>query len=160
MIISLIAAMAENRVIGRGGGLPWRLPRDVQHFKRVTTGHTVIMGRRTYDSVGAPLPNRRNMVVTRNPDYRPPGIRAFPSLDGALLAADDDEVFVVGGAEIYRLAFRRAARLYLTVVHAAVDGDTFFPAFAMDDWRLDEDLRYPSDERHAYSCSFRLYTRR
>jgi dihydrofolate reductase len=160
VIVSLIAAMAQNRVIGHDGGLPWRLPRDMRRFQRLTTGHAVIMGRKTYDSVGQPLPNRRNLVVTRSIDYRPPGVRVFHSLDDALLAADCGEVFVAGGAEIYRLAFPRAVRLYLTVVHAVVEGDTFFPAFAMDDWHLEEDLRYPSDERHPFAHSFRFYVRR
>lgn len=160
MIVSLVAAMAENRVIGHDGNLPWRLPRDMRRFQRLTTGHAVIMGRKTYDSVGQPLPNRRNLVVTRNPDYRPPGVQVFPNLDDALLAADAGEVFVAGGAEIYRLALPRAVRLYLTVVHAVVDGDTYFPPFAMDDWRLEEDLRYPSDERHRFAHSFRFYVRR
>lgn len=160
MIVALIAAMAENRVIGHGGDLPWRLPRDMRHFQRLTTGHTVIMGRKTYDSVGQPLPNRRNLVITRNLDYRPPGIEVFLGLDDALLAADANEVFVAGGAEIYRLALPRAERLYLTVVHAVVGGDTFFPAFSMDDWRLEEDLRYPADERHPFAHSFRLFVRR
>lgn len=160
MTVSLIAAMAENRVIGRDGDLPWRLPRDMRRFQRLTTGHAVIMGRKTYDSVGKPLPNRRNLVVTHDLDYRSPGIRVFHSLDAALLAADAGEVFVAGGAEIYRLAFPRAVRLYLTVVHAVVEGDTFFPVFAMDDWRLEEDLRYLPDERHPFAHSFRLYMRR
>lgn len=161
MIVSLIAAMAENRVIGRGDALPWRLPRDMRRFKRQTTGHAVIMGRRTFETLPAPLPDRHNVVLTSAPAYPRAGVEVARSLDAALEnLAGDEEVFVVGGAEIYRLALPIADRIYLTVVHATVPGDTFFPEFTMEDWRLVEDLRFAADARHAFACSFRLYERR
>jgi dihydrofolate reductase len=161
LIVSLIAAMAENRVIGLDGALPWRLPRDMRRFKDLTTGHTVIMGRKTFDTLTKPLPNRRNIVITRDVSHEATGGDVFPNLQDAFRAAsEDEEIFVAGGAEIYRLALPFADRIYLTVVHAVLEGDTFFPEFAMSDWRLHEDIRYHPDEKHIYSYSFRLYERR
>lgn len=153
--------MADNRVIGRDNALPWRLPADMKRFKQLTTGHAVIMGRKTYDSLGEPLPNRRNLVLTRDTTYRRERVEVVHSLDEALnRVAGDDELFVAGGAEIYRLALPRADRIYLTVVHAVVDGDTFFPQLDMEAWRLEQDLRHPADGRNPHSYSFRLYLRR
>jgi len=161
LIVSLIAAMAENRAIGLDAALPWRLPRDMRHFKELTTGHTVVMGRKTYDTLPRPLPNRRNVVITRDVSYVASGADVFHSLQDALrTVAENEEVFVAGGAEIYRLALPFADRIYLTVVHTVLEGDTFFPEFEMSDWLLQEDTRYDSDERHIYSFSFRLYERR
>lgn len=160
MIVSLIAAMAENRVIGRDGGLPWRLPDDLKRFKALTIDHTVIMGRKTFDEVKRPLANRRNVVISRDPSFRPHGVTAVPSLEEALaLGATEEEVFVIGGGEIYRLALPRADRLYLTIVHAEVDGDTFFPPFDEAAWVLEEELHHPADERHLYAFTFRDYVR-
>jgi dihydrofolate reductase len=160
MIVSLVAAMSENRVIGRGGGLPWRLPRDMQHFKRVTVDHTVIMGRKTFEEVRRPLANRRNVVISRQPGFRPHGVTVVPSLDEALaLGATEDEVFVIGGGEIYRLALPRADRIYLTVVHAVVEGDTHFPEFESSAWVIDEESHHPADEKNEFSMTFRTYRR-
>ena len=153
--------MAENRVIGQGDGLPWHLPQDMRRFKRLTTGHQVVMGRKTFETLPAPLPDRRNVVLTRDPSYRPAGVDVVHTLDAALhLVAGTEEVFVVGGAEIYRLTLPVAHRIHLTVVHAAVPGDSRFPAFAMEEWRLVEDLRFTADEHHALAYSFRRYDRR
>lgn len=160
-MVSLIAAMAENRVIGRADALPWHLPRDMRHFKRLTVGHTVVMGRRTFETLPAPLSDRRNVVLTRDPAYRRSGVDVVHTLDAALAAAaGSDEVFVAGGAAIYRLALPVADRIHLTVVHATVPGDTDFPDFSMEEWRLVEDLRFAADARHAFACSFRRYERR
>ncbi len=157
---ALVAAVAENRVIGRAGGLPWRLPDDLKFFKQLTTGHTVIMGRKTFDEVKRPLPNRRNVVISRDPSFRPDGVTVVPSLEEALaLGATEDEVFVIGGGEIYRLALPGADRLYLTVVHASVEGDTYFPDFDRTAWTLDDEVFHPADERHPMSFSFRTYSR-
>jgi dihydrofolate reductase len=160
VIVSLIAAMAENRVIGRDGGLPWRLPKDLQHLKKLTLDHTVIMGRKTFDEIRRPLTNRRNVVITRNPAFHPHGVTVVPSLKEALaLGATEDEVFVLGGGEIFRLALPRADRIYLTVVHASLPGDTFFPPFDGGAWALDEEERHEADEKHAYAFTFRTYSR-
>lgn len=139
-IVSLVAALARNRVIGAGDRLPWHLPEDLRRFKRLTMGAPVIMGRKTHQSIleqaGRPLPGRRNIVVTRQADARWDGCEVARSLDDAIaLAGEAPEVFVIGGAELYRLALPRADRLYLTLIDADYEGDTFFPAFDPADWR-------------------------
>lgn len=159
--IIIIAAMAENRVIGRDGDLPWRLPDEMRYFKQTTTGHVVIMGRRTFESFGNPLPNRRNIVVTRQRDYTPQQAVVAHSLDEALaLAADAPQVFIAGGAEIYRAALPIAERLLLTIVHATPEGDTRFPEFDENEWVLVDERRHEADERHAHAFTFRTYDRR
>ena len=158
--VSIVAAIAENGVIGRNGGLPWRLPDDLKHFKKLTVDHTVIMGRKTFDEVKRPLPNRRNVVITRDPTFRSEGVTAVPSLEEALaLGATEKEVFVIGGGEIYRAALPYADRLDLTIVHASVEGDTYFPPFEKDAWVLEDELFHPADERHPMSFTFRTYLR-
>jgi dihydrofolate reductase len=147
-VISLVAAMARNRVIGAGNRLPWHLPEDLKRFKRLTMGAPVIMGRKTHESIleqaGKALPGRRNIVVTRQPGARWDGCEVAGSLDAALAAARDaPEVFVIGGAELYRLALPRADRLYLTLLDAAYPGDTLFPELDPADWR--ETAREPGD---------------
>ena len=160
MIVSLVAAMSENRVIGRNGQLPWHLPADLKYFKKLTVDHTVIMGRKTFDEIKRPLDNRRNVVITRNRGFQPHGVTVVPSLDEALaLAATEEEVFSVGGGEIFRLALPRADRLYLTVIHAHIEGDTFFPPFDSDGWVLEDEDRHEPDDKHAYAFSFRRYRR-
>jgi dihydrofolate reductase len=160
VIVSLVVAMAENQVIGRGGGLPWHLPKDLQHFKRLTVDHTVIMGRKTFEEIKQPLANRRNVVISRQPGFHPRGVTVVPSLDEALaLGATEEEVFVIGGGEIFRLALPRADRLYLTLVHTRVEGDTWFPPFDAATWALEEEELHPADEKHAYAFSFRRYRR-
>lgn len=152
--------MAENRVIGRGNALPWRLPADMKRFKALTMGHAVIMGRKTFDTMGKPLPGRRNIVLTRDRRWSSPGVEVTHDLAGALaLAAGDSLVFVAGGAEIYGLALPRANRLDLTLVHATVDGDAFFPEFSPSEWSLVEDEKHAADDRHAFPFSFRRYQR-
>ena len=135
MIRSLVVAMARNRVIGRDNQLPWRLPADLAYFKRVTMGHPIIMGRRTYESIGRPLPGRLNIVVSRNPQFRAPGCTVVPSLDDAWRAAGEaDEVCVIGGTSIFAEALPAADRIHLTEVEAEVPGDTWFPEFDRGEW--------------------------
>lgn len=153
--------MAENRVIGKDGRVPWHLPADMKHFKTLTTGHAVIMGRKTFDTLDRPLVNRRNIVVTRNRDYRAPGAEVADSLDAALdVAKGDDEIFIAGGEDIYRLALPRADRIYLTLVHATVEGDAHFPEFDTAEWELVDEERHERDARHAFAFTFRRYERR
>jgi len=134
--ICLIAAIAANRVIGRNNALPWHLPADLRRFKALTLGHPVVMGRNTHASIGRPLPGRRNLVITRNRDYRAPGCEVVHSLDAALAACPGATViFIIGGAELYRQALPRAQCLEFTEIHAEFDGDTSFPQFASDQWR-------------------------
>ncbi len=159
-MISIIAAMAENRVIGVHNTLPWRLPADLKHFRKLTTGHHVIMGRRNYESIGKPLPDRTNIVITHNPNYRAPGCLVVHSIEEALAIANSDpEIFVIGGAEIYRQALDSADRLYLTLVHAHVDGDTYFPEFNGSHWQEVGRERHEADERNRYAYTFLVYAR-
>jgi dihydrofolate reductase len=159
-MVSLVVAMSENRVIGRNGGLPWRLPDDLKHFKQITVDHTVIMGRKTFDEVKHPLDNRRNVVISRNREFHPHGVTVVPTLAEALaLGATESEVFVIGGGEVFKLALPRADRLYLTVVHAQIEGDTYFPEFDAAAWVLEDEERHEADARHAYPFTFRNYQR-
>lgn len=135
MTLSLVVAMAKNRVIGRDGRLPWRLPADLKHFRRVTMGKPIVMGRKTFDSIGRPLDGRENIVITRNPDFRPPGVTAVSSVDDALNTASADEVMVIGGATIYEQLLPRADRIYLTLIHRTFEGDACFPEFDENEWR-------------------------
>lgn len=160
MTVSLILAMADNRVIGRDNELPWHLPADLRRFKKLTVGHAIVMGRRTWESIGRPLPRRRSIVVSRDPSYRAPGAEVAGSLEEALdLAADDDEVFVIGGAAVFAAALPRADRLYLTRVHAEVPGDVRCPPLG-GGWQLVEEERHEADERHVYPFTFQVYERR
>jgi len=163
MPLSLIVAVSSNQVIGRDGGLPWRLPVDLRHFKRTTMGHHLIIGRATWDEVGMPLPGRTMVVVTRNPEFRADGVLVAHSLEEALaLARDDDEPFIGGGAEIYRRALEAdlVERLYITRVHAEVDGDTFFPPVDWNRWLLADRIDHPADERNSHGTSFERWDRR
>jgi dihydrofolate reductase len=136
MIVSIIAAMAENRVIGRNGAIPWDLPDDRRRFRSLTMGHPVIMGRRTFEAIGHPLPGRRNIVLTRQAHYRAEGCDVAHDLRSALEACEGStEVFIIGGAEIYRQALPFAGRIYLTIVHAEISGDAFFPTIPSDEFK-------------------------
>lgn len=157
MIVSLIAAVAENGVIGRDGALPWSLPADLRHFRTLTAGHHVVMGRRTHDSIARALPERVNLVLTHRPKSLAPGCRAVTSLDEALRLARDageSELFVIGGAELYALALPRADRVYLTRVAATIDGDVRFPALDPALWREVSRETRPADERNAHALAF------
>ena len=151
MLRSLVVAMARNRVIGRDNQLPWKLPADLAYFKRVTLGHPVVMGRRTHESIGRPLPGRLNIVVSRNRDFAAPGCVVVPSLAEAWKAAGDaPEVSVIGGTSIFAETLPIADRIHLTEVDAVVPGDTYFPEFDRRDWSEREVERHAADERHAY----------
>jgi len=161
--ISLIAAVATNGAIGRDGDLPWRLPADLAHFKRLTMGHHLLMGRRTWESLGVVLPGRTMVVVTRNETYEPgvPGVLTACSLEEALeLATGDDEPFVAGGAGLYAEALGVVDRMYLTRIEAEFEADTFFPAFDPDEWVVIEEERHEPDERNRYSFTFVILERR
>ncbi len=155
--LSLIAAVARNRVIGRGNALPWHLPEDLKRFRQLTLGHPVVMGRRTYESIGRPLPGRDNIVVTRNAGLAIAGVRTAASLPAALDIAGERTAFVIGGAEIYQLAFPLADRLYLTEVDADVEGDAFFPEFDRDRWR--ETAREPAPAASPMRYAFVTYSK-
>jgi dihydrofolate reductase len=155
--ITLVVAVSENGVIGLKGGLPWRLPADLAHFKSVTMGHPIIMGRKTWESIGRPLPGRTNIVVSGQPDYDAPGCIVASSFEAALAAAVDtaaDEVMIIGGSALYAAALPRAERILLTRVHGVIDGDTFFAGLVDEEWDVVAVERHEADERHAWAYSF------
>ena len=159
-MLALVAAVAENRVIGRGGALPWRLPDELAHFKRTTLGKPVLMGRHTFVSLGRPLPGRRNVVLSRRPGFGAAGAEVAPDLDAALaLVAGAPEVMVIGGAALYREALPRAARIYLTRVHASPPGDVCFPELDPSQWRETLLAEHATDARHAHAFSIWLLER-
>jgi dihydrofolate reductase len=159
-VLSLVAAVAENRVIGRGGALPWRLPDELAHFKRTTLGKPVLMGRHTFVSLGRPLPGRRNVVLSRSPGFAAAGAERAADLEAALaLVAGAPEVMVIGGAALYREALPRAARIYLTRVHASPPGDVCFPELDPRDWRETLLAEHAADARHAHAFSIWLLER-
>lgn len=168
MILSCIVAMSENFVIGRDNDLPWHLPADLKRFKALTTGHSIIMGRKTYESIGRPLPRRTSVVLTRNHEFaegldEKAGVVVVGSLDEALERCQDypgsDEAFVIGGHAVFAEALPRADRLYLTMVHEEVPGDVLFPSECLEGYELGSSERHEVDERHAYPYSFRVYNR-
>lgn len=155
MILSFVVAYDRNRVIGKDNALPWRLPADLRRFKRLTTGKPVLMGRRTFESIGAPLAERRNLVLTRDASYRPDGVEAVRSIDEALArCARMDELVVIGGADVFRQLLPRADRLYLTEIDAAFEGDTYFPEIERSEWQEIERQRHEPDARNAYAYTF------
>jgi dihydrofolate reductase len=160
MLISLIAAVAENGAIGRDNRLLWHIPEDLKRFRQLTTGHTVIMGRKTFDSIGKPLPNRHNIVVTKNAssvDGR--DVVAAPSVQAALREAQGDEVFIIGGASIYQAAMPLAQRLYITRVHGSFEADTFFPAIG-EEWAVTDSAAALTSEKSGLRYSFITYERK
>jgi dihydrofolate reductase len=155
-----IVAMAENGVIGRGNGLPWHLPDDLRRFKALTMGHALLMGRRTHDSIGRALPGRRNLVLTRNAAWSAPGCEAVASLGEAEARARGSTLFVIGGAEVFSLAWPIVARLDLTLVHAEPEGDVLLEGFDRAGWRETFRERHAADTRHAHPFSFVTLVRR
>ena len=160
-MISLIVAVSTNNVIGSGGELPWRLSDDLRRFKAVTMGKPIVMGRKTYESIGRPLPGRQNIVITRQAHFAAEGCDVVGSKDAALAAAGEaDEVMVIGGSEVYALFLPDAGRLYLTRVHTEVDGDAWFPELAHEEWKLVAEDAHEADERNEHDYSFLTYERR
>ncbi len=153
-MISLVVAMTDKGVIGVNNTLPWRLPNDLQRFKSVTIGKPVVMGRKTFESIGKPLPGRQNIVITRQSDLKIDGCTIANSLDAALVHAGEGEVMIIGGAEIYTQALPHAQRINLTQVHADIPGDAYFPQLKMQDWHEILREHHKADERHAYAYSF------
>lgn len=173
--IILVVAMAENRVIGRNNDLPWRLPDDMRHFVALTRGKPIVMGRKNYESIGRPLPNRTNIVMTRDTHWTAEGCVAVHDVEGALAAATQaaksteksvgvsdelPEIAIIGGAEIYAAFLPIADRIELTRVLATVEGDTFFPLFEGPEWELASQTRHPADAEHAYDMNFETWKRR
>lgn len=169
MILSIIAAMGKNNEIGKDNKLLWHLPADMKHFKEITSGHSVIMGRKTFESIGHPLPNRRNIVITRNKDYINSQVEIVNSLEEALRLVslehgrnfeenqDEVEVFIIGGGEIYKQALDKANKIYLTQIDQSFDADTFFPNINTDTWEKISEERHEPDEKNLYVYEFIEY---
>lgn len=161
MNLTIIAAMAKGRVIGKDNDLIWHLPDDLKHFKNLTKGHHIIMGRKTYESMGRPLPARTNIVITRQKDYKADGCILVNTLEEAIQKAEgDSQPFIIGGGEIYRQALKYAQTMELTEVNGEFDGDTFFPKFDESQWKKVERSSHPIDEKHKYSFDFIRYTKK
>ncbi len=159
-LISLLVAVAENGVIGRDNGMPWHLPDDLRRFKALTMGKPMLMGRKTFDSIGKPLPGRTSLVLTHSRDWSAPGAVVVHSLDEAVeRAGDAPELVIVGGAEVYRLALPRVRRIYLTRVLVSIEGDTVFPPLDETAWRETQREPHPADARHDYPMDFRVLER-
>ena len=162
MNINIVVAVSENQVIGKDNQLLWHLPNDMKFFKNTTWGMPVIMGRKTFESMGKPLTGRTNIVVTANAGWSAPGTVAVNSLEMAFTAAaetDAREVYVIGGGEIYRHALPVTHRIYLTRVHTHIEGDTFFPELPASEWRLHSRLEFQADEKHVFAYSFEVWDR-
>jgi dihydrofolate reductase len=161
MTLSLIVAVAENGVIGKDGDMPWRLSSDLRRFRQLTMGHCVLMGRKTYEAIGRPLPGRKMIVLTRTPGYQAGESLIAANWDQALeLAAEDEQPFVIGGAELFAAALPHTQRMYLTVVHARPEGDTFFPPWDASEWRVVEEHHNQADEKNSAATTFRILERK
>lgn len=160
-LVTLIVAVADSGSIGRDNALPWHLPDDLRRFKRVTLGKPVVMGRKTYESIGKPLPGRQNIVVTRDANYRREGVTVVHDPVEALqVSGEAPEIMVIGGAELFRSCLPRAGRVHLTRVHGDIPGDVHWPALDGREWRLVGSEAHPADDRHAYAMTFEVWERR
>ena len=162
MIISLVVAAASNNAIGLAGKIPWHLPNDLKHFKNVTWGLPIVMGRKTFESIGKALPGRKNIVISRQPGWKADGVIGVKNIEDALFVvkeADAKEVMVIGGGEIYKTVFDKAGRIYMTRVEAEPEADTFFPVLNPKEWLLISQKNHEADEKNAYNYSFQVWER-
>ncbi len=158
--LSLIVAMDENRLIGNDNQLPWHLPADLAFFKSTTMGKPIIMGRKTFDSIGRALPGRRNIIITRNPDFSAEGCEIVNDIDGALdRCSDQDELMLIGGASLYEQILTRVNNMYITQVHHSFEGDTWFPEFDLAEWKIESQQDYSDEGNNKYAYSFVKYVR-
>ncbi|MEQ7800436.1 dihydrofolate reductase [Pedobacter sp. ASV1-7] len=161
MMISVVVAIGENNAIGKDNQLLWHLPADLKHFKEITSGHTIIMGRKTYDSIGKPLPNRRNIVMTRTPGLQIQDVEVVSNIDEALaLCTTEKEVFIIGGAEIYKSTLNIVNKIYLTRVHQSYDADTFFPKIDSNLWDETDVKKHLPDEKNHIAYTFSTLLRK
>lgn len=159
--ITLVVAAAENNAIGKNNQMPWHLPNDFKYFKKSTIGHSIVMGRKTFESIGKPLPERRNIILTRDQQYQNPEIDIANSIGEVLTyCRDEREIFIIGGADIFKQALPLAQKVLLTRVHATIDGDTFFPELAASEWELVSQEEHKKDEKHAYDYTFEVWQRK
>ncbi len=161
MRLSIIVAMDDNQLIGKNNALPWHLPADLAYFKKTTTGKTVLMGRKTHESIGFPLPNRRNIIVSRNPNFQADGCEVVPSINDALsLAKNDDEVMIMGGASFYQQILPSVNRLYITQIEGKYDGDAYFPEFDHNDFAETFKESHAPDEKNKHTYHFTILDRK
>ncbi|MEI6407759.1 MAG: dihydrofolate reductase [Bacteroidota bacterium] len=161
MIISIVVATGKNGEIGKDNRLLWHLPADLKYFKNLTTGHPIIMGRHTFESIGKALPNRRNIIITRQNDYQANGVDVVHSLEDAInLVKDQPEIMVIGGADVYNQALPIANRIYITRVDIEPEADRYFPELDPDDWNIHVDIAYPADDLNVYSLTFQMLERK
>ena len=161
MRLSIVVAMDENRLIGKGNGLPWHLPADLAFFKKITTGNSILMGRKTYDSIGKTLPNRRNIVITRNPEISITGCEVVDSIEKALsITQDEEEVMVIGGANLFEQFLPDVGRLYITHIKGEFKGDTYFPHYDENDWIEVSRESHQPDEKNKYAYQFSIMDRK
>jgi len=161
MLVSIIAAMDRNHLIGNKNQLPWHLPADLAHFKQVTMGKPIIMGRKTFESIGRPLPGRTNIIMTRSADFHAEGVLVAHSLEQALdFASAEEEVMIIGGSTIYELALPRADRLYMTYVENACEGDAWFPEFDIERWHVIDSEQHAADEKNHSNYRFVTYQKK
>lgn len=149
-MISIVVAMDLNNVIGKDNKLIWHIPGDLKNFKKITTGHSIVMGRKTFESIGRPLPRRENIILTKNIDFKVEGCKIYNSIEPILELSDDREVFIIGGAEIYKLFLPYTDMIYMTLVHNKFDGDTFFPSLSADEWDLINLTKPMVEDNHVY----------
>lgn len=163
MILSLLLAASENDVIGKDNQLPWHLPNDLKYFKNLTWGMPILMGRKTFDSIGKPLPGRKSIVITRNRDWQHEDVDVVHSIEEAVQKAESygvKEIFVIGGAEIFKTSLSKADRVYLTRIHQNFDGDTFFPEISEDEWQLTSSRYCEADEKNLYNHTYQVWNRK
>ena len=163
MTLSLLVAADEGNVIGKDNALPWHLPNDLKYFKNKTWGMPIVMGRKTFESIGKPLPGRKNIVLTRNNNWQADGVAVVHSIEAAIsLAAENDvkEIFLIGGAELFNSTIKDADRLYLTRIHHRFEGDVYFPEIEENNWQLLKETHCPADEKNAYGHSFQVWERK
>lgn len=164
-MICIMAAMGKKWELGNRNKLPWHLPDDLKRFREITRGHPIIMGRKTYESIGKVLPERKNIIVTRNPEYSVPGGTVVGSMEDAFQEARKDkgtneDIFVIGGGEIFKLALPYADKMYLTFVDGEIPADTYFPEFNEDEWQVTDAILHAADDRHAFPFIFKTYERK
>ena len=162
MIVSLLVAASENNVIGKDNQLPWHLPNDLKYFKNLTWGMPILMGRKTFDSIGKPLPGRKSIVITRNNDWQHEGVDVVHSIEEAIQKAESygvKEIFVIGGAEIFTTSLLTADRVYLTRIHQDFDGDVFFPEVSEKEWELTSSRYCEADEKNKYNHTYQVWER-
>ena len=162
MLISIIVAVSENGIIGIKGGLPWHLSEDLKNFKKLTSGHAIIMGRKTYESIGKPLPNRKNIIISRNKAFKADGCFIFDSVSEAIKHAGEtaeDESFIIGGGEVYRQSLELADKVYLTKVKVSLEGDTFFPELEKNSWKILSVQSFKKDNKNEYDFDIIEYQR-